>query len=133
MNVMLTESTVTRILLRIEFFAAQNAVTSGMNVTVGITPVTEQANAVGGTSIPDPAAPGGIDWLFWTSLFVPTTQIRQTGGTSDEWRQYLMIERDLRGQRKLTENNTDIILVMGDENNIGPTVSVSASVLVRLP
>ena len=52
--------------------------------------------------LPDPASPGGIDWMYWALLAYHGVG-EDTGNNTLLARD---IEKDLRGQRKLIENNT---------------------------
>ncbi len=98
---------------------------------VGITIANEQAVAAGAASLPDPASPGGIDWLFSGLLFVPA--VATAAPTEDTVFYSATMERDLRSQRKLNENNSDVLMMVTDETGIVINVTIVANTLIRLP
>ena len=77
-NILLTDSTVTRMifnvnLTQIDAFGGN----AGQNVLIGIVIANENAVAAGAASLPDPASPGGGDWLFYGGFVVPAVAASQ--------------------------------------------------------
>ena len=133
-NVLLTEATITRVLLRIDGSVKLSSIARQSLLSFGLIVVTEQAAAAGAAAMPDPASPGGADWMWWTRQEGLPTHYVETAGQTDydatafRWE----INMDLHGQRKLRENNRDLVLLVGEEDGRAPSVTLSASTLLRL-
>ena len=107
------------------------AFSTEQRISIGIVTANEEAVAAGAASLPDPASPGGADWMYWTWLpLVPTISFADGSGDVSFNAE---LSLDLRGRRKLIENNTDLVMLVGEESGATPSISLAASVLMLLP
>ena len=107
------------------------ALDTGGDMSYGIVTAGEVAVGVGASALPDPIVPGGVDWLYWTKAWMPPVAVRDTG---PEVVYYHELNLDVLGQRKLRENNTDLILLVGEEGGQSTiNVDIAARILIRLP
>ena len=129
-NVVLTESTITRLIVQINLTNLQT-VQNQIEYTAGMVTANERAVGVGITALPDPASPGGIDWLWWRGGNLLPIAAETTGAF--RFLYSASVEMDLRSQRKLIENNTDLVLLIGNEDGtLAFTAFVTASILLKL-
>ncbi len=131
-NVLLTDSTVTRMIFNVNPTQIEGSGgNAGQNVLIGIVIANETAVAAGAASLPDPASSGGVDWLFYGGFVVPAISLSQPA--EDLVFRHLAVARDIRSQRKLNENNSDVVMLVSEESGITCDVSIVANTLIRLP
>ncbi len=129
-NVLFTEVTITRIVGSIYMRGTDAGPWEAFPYSMGIVTVTEQANAIGVSALPDPESQEGVDWMYWRA-----SQLSGIGEPTDASSNLYQerIELDLRSQRRLKENNTDCNLIIKNASAFSMTVSVGLNVLLKLP
>ena len=128
-NVLFTESTVTRIVGTIDFRMTDAGNLIPAAYALGIIAVNELALAT--TVAPSPVDPEGQDWMYWRNgLMHP-----QGLPTDSSALHYgVHIDLDLKAQRRLRENASDLVLIVSNaaaEAALGVTCGLN--VLIKLP
>ena len=93
-------------------------------VAVGIGIVSEDAHALGETAAPDPGDEPGYPWLYWGShrLIFPTVAVDPLSPQS-----HGRFVFDVRGMRKITQNQALAVVVQYTDVNGAPPVAVQVS------
>ncbi len=134
-NLLLTEATITRMVFRLHFDDSLLDISAqATEVSVGIVLANEQAVAVGASALPDPLSPGGVDWMYWTWKALEPRPFIAVAGQTDHDSVFMEgeVREDIRAQRKMRENNMDLVMLVGEESGVTPTVRISCSTLLRL-
>ncbi len=130
-NSIFSESTITRVVGTIDLRATDAGPVIAVEYSLGIITVGERAVSIGASALSDPTDPEGHDWMYWRSgLLIPMAL--PTDSSSLAYHE--KIEVDIRSQRRLRENASDLVLIVGNftsEVAMGLTVGLNA--LVKLP
>jgi len=107
-------------------FGTPDAAADSTVVALGLTVVSANALAVGGTSVPGPIADQGADWLW--HQYVPLDSISATSALLNNLGAYVRIEVDSKAMRRVPE---DAAVALIGELNTAEFTSVEISGGIR--
>ena len=120
--------TIVRTRMLVSFQSDQAAVSEQPMGALGGIVISEEAEAAGATSVPDPSGDSDGDWFVWQPVNHAFNFLTAAGFEAPSNNQYMV---DSKSMRKVG-NNKQVSFVFEETNSVGAVIALTGRMLLKL-